>query len=647
MAFGFALAACGGDAVDDAGLGESSNAAVYCPDFSQTLPMTQSAPWGAVGYLNDGCTATLIDGYHILTAAHCVRNGNTGAWVPNADFSNPLRFYPNFHPSRPNAPRYRVSRSVVGSLTQDGDNTANRGFMPSDWAISRLDCDTDSQGTQWCPPVTGFPSLALVSASSWQGESVSRAGYDRDKTKLAPDALCPPANAQDEADSCPGACPCSPPVANWWWQNGFVDPACVVNSPNDNGWTDDFLVSSCSTRGGASGSPIVTWWSQSVGYAIRGVVHGAGWTTPEDTPCENPGQGHDYVTGAAGVMRFAHAPRFAKNVAISRHESGANRTQVWAVDGDADAIRTRSRKSASLTNGFSTWDVCGAVTAPDRIAANRLTNFRPDVLVTTTTGTLFYRYMSSGGSWQSWASFATPPGRAIRDVDATLDSASIPYFFGVDNIPGGYAYRRRRTGSGAYDPWNGWQLLVTSYVNDAYARVSSIRRHGDLVQEMFLVTTSGAVRWAAEPFPVSAPSDFQAPATIVDLDAGWLWDNRVFVVAVDDQGHLWLRTQTATSGNGWNSWITFDPPVGPPIYAPATGCAGSAPPGIVSVTASRWQDDPVSTVVPVIFATDNQGNVYYTTYETGPCTQSGCDCGTYWQPWKSFYHAKRWADYEP
>ena len=76
--------------------------------------MTQNAPWGAVGYLNDGCTATLIDGYHILTAAHCVRNGNTGAWVPNGDFPNPLRFYPNFHPNRINPPRYRVARSVGG-----------------------------------------------------------------------------------------------------------------------------------------------------------------------------------------------------------------------------------------------------------------------------------------------------------------------------------------------------------------------------------------------------------------------------------------------------------------------------------------------------------------------------------------------------
>ncbi|MCC6669109.1 MAG: hypothetical protein IT375_35545 [Polyangiaceae bacterium] len=99
--------------------------------------------------------------------------------------------------------------------------------------------------------------------------------------------------------------------------------------------------------------------------------------------------------------------------------------------------------------------------------------------------------------------------------------------------------------------------------------------------------------------------------------------------------------------DGWNSWITFDPPVGPPIYAPATGCAGSAPPGLVSVTPSRWQDDPVSTVVPVIFATDKQGNVHHTTYETGPCTQSACDCETYCQPWKSFCHAKRWVDYEP
>ena len=624
------------------------SAAVYCPDFSETLPMTQNAPWGAVGYLNDGCTATLIDGYHILTAAHCVRNGNTGAWVPNGDFPNPLRFYPNFHPNRINPPRYRVARSVVGSLTEDGKTDPNRGFMASDWAISRLDCDTDSLGQQWCPPVAGFPSLALVAASSWQGESVSRAGYDRDMTKLSPDALCPPSNAADEINACPGGvCPCNTPPWAYWWQNGFVDPACVVNSPNDNGWTDDFLLSSCSARGGSSGSPIVRWWSPEVGYTIRGVVHGS-WLTPDNVPCENPGQGHDYGTGAAGVMRFVHAPRFANNVAISRHESGANRTQVWAVDSDSAAIRTRSRKSASLSDGFATWkdfQTLGDRAPPDRIAASRLTNLRPDVLATTTAGNLFYRYVDSGGNWRSWSAFTSPPGRLIRDVDATLDSASIPHYFGVDDVNGGYVWRRRRSGSGAYDPWNNWQLLVTGWVNDGYKRVSSIRRHGDLKQEMFLVTTTGAVRWAAEPFPVSAPSDFQAPANIVDLDAGWLWDNRVFVVAVDNQGHLWLRTQTSTSGNSWYSWITFDPPVGPPIYAPATNCGGGAPPGIVSVTASRWQDDPVSSVVPVIFATDNQGNVHYTTYETGPCTNAACDCGTYWQPWKSFYHSKRWADY--
>jgi len=59
----------------------------------------------------------------------------------------------------------------------------------------------------------------------------------------------------------------------------------------------------------------------------------------------------------------------------------------------------------------------------------------------------------------------------------------------------------------------------------------------------------------------------------------------------------------------------------------------------------RWQDDPIGTVVPVIFATDNRGMIYYLTHESGPCTSPGCDCGSAWQAWKPFYHAKRWADY--
>ncbi|MBE7486437.1 MAG: hypothetical protein HS104_41515 [Polyangiaceae bacterium] len=637
MASGAALAACGDGADEaDSTLGVEESPAVYCPDFSQTLPMTQSLPWGAVGFLNNGCSATLIDGYHVLAAAHCARNSDTAEWQPN------LRFYPNFHPSRVDPPRYRVARSVTGYLAEVG-GLSNQGMQASDWAIMRLDCEWNAQHTQqWCPPVAGFPTLAMSFGTPTVGEAVSRAGYDRDKTKLSPDALCPPANATDEVNSCPGgACPCDNPMPGWnrWWQNGFVDPTCTIASV-----TNDELVSNCSMRGGASGSPLVAWNVRD-GYVIRGVMHGTSVTTPENVPCEDAGAGADNTAVSPGARRFAQAPQFARNVAITRHASGTNRTQVWAVDGDADQIRTRSRNSASLTDGWSHWSTFGSPASANRIAAIRLANNYPQLLVTTTTNGLYHREVQANGAWSAFVSFGQPSGHVVRDVDAALDSAGRPYFFGAEDVAGGWAWRRRRTGSGAYDPWASWELLISGWVNDAYRSISAIRRHGDLQQMAFLVTTTGAVKWMAEPFPVVTPTDFAAPASIVDIDAGWLSDNRVFVVAVDNQGHLWIRGQTATSGNSWYAWISFDAPLGPPIFAPAVNCSGTTPPGIVSVTASRWQDDPVGTVVPVIFATDDRGNVYYTTWETGPCTNASCDCGTKWLPWKSFYHTKRWADY--
>jgi hypothetical protein len=210
----------------------------------------------------------------------------------------------------------------------------------------------------------------------------------------------------------------------------------------------------------------------------------------------------------------------------------------------------------------------------------------------------------------------------------------------VENVSGGWAWRRRRSGSGAYNSWLDWQLLITSWVPDAYTRVTAVKRHGDGVQMVFMVTSTGAVKVMEEPFPVSQPGDFTAPATMVDIAAGLQADNRVIVIALDSAGYLWVRQQYGTSGGifyGWYSAVI-------PKFVPDVGCPNENPTGIKSVMVSRWQDDPLSTVVPVIFITDNRGMIYYSAYETGPCT-AVCDCGTKFQPWKPFYHAKRWADY--
>ena len=49
---------------------------------------------------------------------------------------------------------------------------------------------------------------------------------------------------------------------------------------------------------------------------------------------------------------------------------------------------------------------------------------------------------------------------------------------------------------------------------------------------------------------------------------------------------------------------------------------------IVTLTASRWQEETGGDIVPVVLATDIQGNVYYTTHSPA----GG------WQAWRSFYH---------
>jgi hypothetical protein len=602
---------------------------VYCPDFSQSLPLSASLPWGAVGYINNGCSAVQIDGNHVVAASHCVVNN--GVWQAG------LRYYPNYQTpaNRPSPPRYRIARAVAGTFSRDGNTAPNAGFMASDWAILRLDCDTTPGGQRFCPPITSFPSMTMTYA--YQGEAAYRGGYDRDATKLNPDAICPPYT--DENDSCPGACPCdvTPPTdTHLWWQSGFVDPSCVVDSTTNYGATDYELRNSCSTRGGASGSPIVH--DSIYGPQLVGIVHGSGAATPDDVPCQDAGPGQEYVTVGPGAERFIYAPRYAKNVGLTRAQDGTNRTQVLAVDSDDSLVRTRMRKSANLTDGWTMYSNLGsAVSGVDRIAATYLTNLKPEAVVNTTAGTLYLNYVDANGNWTGWTSF-TAPG-TVLDVSAAFNGSGLAYVYAVTTNLGGI-YRRSRSSTSPYAAWGNWTSITTSFV-DTYYRVSAIRRHGDLVQMAFLVTYSGAVKWMREPFP-AAPSDFAAPAAMIDIDAGWTADNRAFVIAVDSGGGLWYRDQPSTSGNTWNAWSAFNRP----MFLPDASCPGGNPTGLTSLNASRWQDNPTSTVVPVIFATDNRGMIYYTTYETGPCTTPGCDCGgAMWQPWKAFYHMKRWADY--
>jgi len=338
----------GGDDNATPATGNAQSPIVYCPDFSQELAFND-APFTSIGYLNNGCTATLIDPWHILAAAHCF------VWDTEGEWQTGLNFYPQFDPNNANPRRYTVDRAVVGTRVLTGS-----GYLPSDWGIGHLACNG-----AFCPPALE-PSLPILSTSIFQ--PLVFAGYPRDSLVLdgsnGTDNYCLRAPYADEArhslappDQCcqwlphaPGPpapdpyCPAGNPncwcdsTSNTWWNHGFVDPFCLLNNKDPDRLV---LETGCSSRGGNSGSPFTHRVENQ--WFIGGVCHGGGFQYDTEL-CSNDAQ-RDGATGPA-AERFQFAPRRAANVALARHASGQALTQVWITDSDSPspAIRTRYRK---------------------------------------------------------------------------------------------------------------------------------------------------------------------------------------------------------------------------------------------------------------------------------------------------------------
>lgn len=144
-----------------------ASGAIFCPDDRYSMPMQTTLPWGAIGFLNNGCTATLIDPNHILAAAHCFASIGTGAWQRGPANSG-LRFYPNYNPDRPNPPFRTIDRVVVGSRIE-APNFPPPGFPAMDWGLAHLDT-----------PVTDFDSMPILPAPQLP-LSVMNGAYQRDE----------------------------------------------------------------------------------------------------------------------------------------------------------------------------------------------------------------------------------------------------------------------------------------------------------------------------------------------------------------------------------------------------------------------------------------------------------------------------------
>ena len=548
------------------------------------MSMTTATPWGAVGFLDNGCTSTLIDSRHILAASHCFTfdydgqesNGTPylqGAWQRG------LVFFPNYHPARTNPPRAQIDRVIVGSRIQSDPNVA------SDWGIAHLTSD-----------VTNFPSLTLAPMEHWQYPSFVRfAGYARDEATY-------PNKAASFPQPAPGGY-CANFGNNCWWIPAFVDPRCLAIE-EENGFVrmDNF---SCLVQGGNSGSPVIwnTGILSSSDWRITGLISGGG--------------------GFWNATRFQYAPRYAADVAVATFDSNTKRTQVFAIDSDLSRVVSRFRADTSVTGAFAYFRDLGSVSHPRSMAAVEQKNGKPLVIVTGTSAALSANYVGVNGTWQGWKKINGPSGlTGIRDICATADKNGVPHLYLVGSDFTLYTSRVSVTSSGI--TLGTWATINTGA---KVTRVSAVR-HGDGRQQVFVVTTTGALRsvWqtATRRATWSKPSTFSANplSNLRDVSAGWTADGYVQVFAIDSNGDGWSRSSSGTSPSStWDSWNTWSVP----LYAPNA----ATPPrldGIISITANRWRENSSKTV-PAVFATDEQGNIYLSTYENGN-----------WKPWRSFYN---------
>lgn len=552
-----------------------------------TMPMTTSAPWGAVGFVDNGCTGTLIDSQHVLAASHCFTfdyDGTTAAGVPylQGAWQGRLVFFPNYHPARVNPPRIEIDRVIVGSRVQTDPAQPS---VAADWGIGHL-----------ASPVSGFPTLLMSPMERWRLPAyVSFAGYARDASLYPNGAASYPQPAPG------GYCPNF--GNNCWWIPALIDPRCLaIDSDSGIVRLDDF---SCLIQGGNSGSPVIwnTGSGSSPAWRLTGVISGGG--------------------GYWSAERFQFAPRFASGIAIASDDDGNRRTQVFATDQDLGRVASRRRTAADAAAPFAYFRDLGAVTSPRSIAAFQLSNGHPQVVVANGGKNLYTNFVTGGGSWNGWQILSGPAGvSGIIDVAASLNVAGLPQLFvvGADHA----LYTRRAKMAGASVSWEAWQKLS---VGAKVKRIAAVR-HGDGRLQIFAVSTSGRLRsrWqvsAAGASTWSAATAFGGSLpSIVDVDAAWAGDGSVQVFAVDEHSDTWSRKASGTSALGsWNAWAAWSVP----LYAPKA----ATPPkldGIVTLTAGRWLEGG-SSVLPVVFATDSQGNIYVTTYERGV-----------WKPWRSFYN---------
>ncbi len=598
-----------------------AHAAIFCPDDRYFMPMQNTLPWGAIGYLNNGCTATLIDPDHILAAAHCFVFPDIGAWQRGPANAG-LRFYPNYDPDRPNPPYRTIDRVVVGSRAE-GPNFPPPAFPAMDWGLAHLDS-----------PITDFASMSILPAPQLP-LAVMNGAYQRDPVIFGSgDEHFNPPPRPPEPDIDP-TMPDEPTCGNCWWQPAIIDPACeLMTAENHIG------LSSCSIQGGSSGSPL--FWSVTTQfgtfYFIAASIFGGAIPDFTVVPCDPFAccEAFTLARASAGPVAesFRYAPRQSFGVGLAAQEPppfgrGKPFTQVFSTDGDEDRVVVRRRNGVSLSDPFREFAPDGMVPSPARIAAFNEPGGQYRLVVTTRTGDLYTR--EEGGSWSN---AVTPPSDlgAPWDVDAVYNLGGTDRIF-VTTLNGRVLSRRftpQRTD---------WISILPP--GTIYRAVSAVEQSNGLTR-LFLVSDAGAVFTTAEVFARGGGTTWQTPQPfgaaglppLRDIDAAWVdATKRIRIFAVDESGGLWTREAKAPSvSSGWNNWAAFE------TLLAAPGASGPQPPpqDIATLTASHWSEDTTGgKKQPVLFATDSYGNIYYLKDEIRCTEPENCSLV---RVWLSFYH---------